>query len=67
MMLYFQNSYILGNIWAAHMDKEIFPQGESFKPGTLIDSKGKFIRNDSMMMFTAGKGETHFFISDFDS
>lgn len=49
-----QDSYILGNIWAAHMDKEIFPQGDSFAPETLIDGKGKFIRNDSMLMFTAG-------------
>ena len=40
------------------MDKEIFPQGDAFAPETLLDANGKFVRNEKIMMFSAGK-DTH--------
>lgn len=50
-----QDSYILANIWAAHREKEIFPQGGEFEPWRLINTDGSMIKTDKITYFSSGR------------
>ena len=54
-VLVLQDSYILANHWAAHMEKELFPQGGRFAPETLIGEDGSLLKNPRIMFFGVGK------------
>lgn len=50
-----QDCYILGNIWAAMQETDIFPQGGNFEPWRMLDDEGKIIRNEKLMIFSVGE------------
>lgn len=50
-----EDSYILANIWAAHREKEIFPQGGEFEPWRLINTDGSMIKTDKITYFSSGR------------
>lgn len=49
-----KNTVIVGNTYAAHMDKEFWGDPENFRPERFIDSEGK-LKKDPSMAFGAGK------------
>jgi cytochrome P450 len=49
------NIQIIINLWSAHMDPEVWPEPEKFRPERFLDDKENVINRGKMITFSFGK------------
>ncbi|XP_078578454.1 cytochrome P450 2U1-like [Branchiostoma floridae x Branchiostoma japonicum] len=49
-----QNAPILINLWSVHMDPQLFPEPNTFKPERFLDQDGNFVKHEALIPFSLG-------------
>ncbi|XP_019642652.1 PREDICTED: cytochrome P450 2U1-like [Branchiostoma belcheri] len=49
-----QEAIILVNLWSVHMDPELFPEPDSFRPERFLDQDGNFAKHEALIPFSIG-------------
>jgi len=50
-----KGSYVLGNLWAVHHDKDIWGDPEEFRPERFLNEEGCVKKSEHLMPFSIGK------------
>ena len=50
-----EDAEIIGNLKGAHMDPQLFPEPEMFKPHRFLDDDGCIINKDKVILFGMGE------------
>ncbi|XP_019642654.1 PREDICTED: cytochrome P450 2U1-like [Branchiostoma belcheri] len=49
-----RETMIFVNLWSVHMDPELFPEPDSFRPERFLDQDGNFAKHEALIPFSIG-------------
>ncbi|XP_066285435.1 cytochrome P450 2D4-like [Branchiostoma lanceolatum] len=49
-----QEAMIMVNLWSVHMDPQLFPEPNKFRPERFLDQDGNFVKHEAVIPFSVG-------------